>query len=114
MPTYGLIEIWRPRPEWYALPKAQKQRFNERAREMLGALMEKGAKVTGIFKCRASSQAGWDMMGYWEMPTFELVTELAERLEKLGWNRYFDQINLVGYATDPDTYMKSLLEDTEV
>lgn len=114
MTSYMLVEIWRPRPEWYALPKSEKEKFITKAGEVIGVVMGKGAKITGISKCRAASEGGWDVMGTWEMPNFELVTELAERIEKVGWNRYFEQINMVGTNTTPESYFAGLLEETDV
>ncbi len=114
MASYMLVEIWRPRPEWYALPKAQKEKFLAKAQEVIGVVMAKGAKITGLSRCRAASEGGWDMVGFWEMPNYEVIAELAERIEKVGWNRYFEQINMVGTNTSPEAYFKSLLEETEV
>jgi len=114
MTSYMLIEIWRPRPEWYALPKSQKEKFLAKAGDTIAVMMEKGAKITGISRCRAASEGGWDVMGTWEMPSFELITELAERIEKVGWNRYFEQINMVGTSTTPQDYFASLLVETDV
>jgi len=47
------------------------------------------------------------------MPTFDLVSELADRLDKMGWNRYFEQINFVGTATTAEDYLKSLIVESE-
>jgi hypothetical protein len=113
MANFTLLEIWRPRPAWYALSNQKKKDFVARSGEVLGAVMEKGAKITGVFKCRAASSDGWDMMGYWEMPSFDLVGELADRLDKMGWNRYFEQINFVGTATTAEDYLKSLVVESE-
>lgn len=71
MARYTLLEIWRPRPEWYALPKQQKEKFCARGREVLGEILGKDAKVLGIYKIRAASSDGWDVMGYWDMPSFD-------------------------------------------
>jgi len=53
------------------------------------------------------------MLAYWEIPSYDLVNELAEQLERMGWNRYFEQINFVGTAITAENYMKSLLVETE-
>ena len=113
MANFTLLEIWRPRPEWYALPNQKKQQFIARSGEVLGSVIEKGAKILGVYRCRAASSHGWDMLGYWEMPNYELVNDLAEQLDKMGWNRYFEQINYIGTATTAEDYMKSLLVESE-
>jgi hypothetical protein len=113
MAQYTLLEIWRPRPEWYALSTQKKKDFVARSGEILSAVIGKGAKIIGVYRCRAASSEGWDMLGYWEMPSFDLIGELADRLDKMGWNRYFEQINLVGTATTAEDYMKSLVIESE-
>ncbi len=110
--AYTLVEIWRPRPEWYALSKERKQNLVSKGGELIGKIIGKGAKVIGSYRCRANSEGGWDMIGLWEMPSFDLVVELAEAVEKLGWNRYFEQVNMVGKSIPLEDYFKSLLEDT--
>lgn len=114
MANYMLVEIWRPRPEWYALPRAQKEKFLAKAGEVIGIVEGKGAKITGLSRCRAGSEGGWEMVGFWEMPNYEIVVELAERIEKVGWNRYFEQINMVGTSITPEAYFNGLLEETDV
>ena len=113
MAQFTLLEIWRPRPEWFALSGQKKKEFVARSGEVLGSVIEKGAKILGVYKCRAASSDGWDMLGYLEMPSFDLIGELADKLDKMGWNRYFEQINLVGTATTAEDYMKSLLVESE-
>lgn len=111
--SYVLAEIWRPRPEWYSLPRQQKEKLVSRGGELIGEVVKKGAKVVGAYRCRATSDGGWDMIGIWEMPSFELVSELAKLTEKLGWNRYFEQINVVGERIELEEYFSGLLEETE-
>ena len=40
--------------------------------------------------------------------------ELSERLEKVGWNRYFEQVNYVGKTITAEEYSESLLGGLEV
>jgi len=111
MAKYFLVETWRPRPEWYALSKEQKSEFVEQVSALLSGFVDKGAKVLGLGRCRALSESGWDATGFWEMPNAEMVIELAEAVERLGWNHYFDQINTVSSVSSPAEYFGSLLED---
>ena len=113
MAEFSLIEIWRPRPEWHELTQAQKKEFQAEAQAVLQTLFGKGAKLLGIHRCRALSEGGWDVFAYWQMPNMDLVVELSERLEKVGWNRYFEQLNYVGKTITAEEYSESLLGGPE-
>jgi hypothetical protein len=111
MKDCSLIEIWRTRPEWFQLSKTEKQAFIDRGGAVLGALAEKGAKMMGLHRCRSLSEGGWDLFAYWQVPNIDLVVELAEGLDRMGWNRYFEQINFVGKNITTEEYFADLLAD---
>jgi hypothetical protein len=113
MATFSLVEIWRPRPGWHELTQAHKHEFHLRAQAVLQTMFDKGAKLLGIHRCRALSEGGWDVFAYWQMPSMDLVIELSERLERLGWNVYFDQVNYVGKTITAEEYTESLLSGVE-
>lgn len=109
MEECSLLEIWRTRPEWHELSRSQKQEFLQKGQAVLQLMSERGAKLLGIHRCRALSDSGWDLFGYWQMPSIDLVVELAERLDRMGWNRYFEQVNYVGKTITAEEYFKDLL-----
>lgn len=105
----GLVEIWRSRPEWHALTRASKEQFLDKGKGVIQEVTDKGAKLLGVYQCRAFSDGGWAFFCDWQMPNLDLVIELAERLEQIGWNQYFEQINYVGKAITTDEYFNGLL-----
>jgi hypothetical protein len=111
MNAYSLIEIWRPRPDWYALSRQQKQDFVAKGTEILGGIAAKGGQLIGIHRCRSLSEGGWDVFAYWQMPTADLIVELSEQVELIGWNRYFEQINFVGKTLSPEVYLQGLITE---
>ena len=113
MQACSLVEIWRTRPEWHALSPSQKQEFHTKGQAAIRAVAAKGAKLLGIHRCRALSEGGWDVFAYWQMPNVDLVVELAERLDQMGWNRYFEQINYVGKTVTAEEYFEGLLGGKE-
>lgn len=113
MAAFSLVEIWRPRPEWHDLTRAEKQEFHVKAQSVIQTVLGKGAKLLGIHRCRALSEGGWDVFAYWQMPDIDLVVELAERLERMGWNRYFEQVNHVGKTITAEEYFEGLLAGPE-
>ncbi len=94
MTKYGLVEFWRPRPEWYALSRAEKERFVAGIRENVDSLERRGAKLLGVYLCRATSD--WDGMAFWECPNIEMVEAVAEGSESHDWYRYFEGTNVAG------------------
>jgi hypothetical protein len=111
MQLCSLVEIWRTRPEWFGLSRAQRQEFLNRGQQLIEAVSAKGAKLIGIHRCRAISENGWDLFAYWQMPNIDVVVELAEGLDRMGWNRYFEQINFVGKTITAEQYFSELLGD---
>jgi hypothetical protein len=110
MAACSLVEIWRPRPEWYALTKSQKQDLLGKGAAVIESVTKKGAKLVGIHRCRALSEGGWDVFAYWEMPSIDLAVELSERIEQqLDWSRYFEQVNYVGKTISTEEYFAGLL-----
>ncbi len=109
MAAFSLVEIWRTRPEWHDLTRAEKEEFHVKAQAVIQTALAKGAKLLGIHRCRALSEGGWDVFAYWEMPHVDLIVELAERLDQMGWNRYFEQVNYVGKTITAEEYFEGLL-----
>jgi hypothetical protein len=48
MPRYGLVEFWRPRPEWYAMSRKEKEEFVEGIRENVATLEKRGARSSWV------------------------------------------------------------------
>jgi hypothetical protein len=109
MSACSLVEIWRPRPEWYGLNRSQRQEFLDKGKAAIEAVAGKGANLIGVHRCRAISEGGWDVFACWQMPSLDLAVELSERIEAIGWNRYFEQVNLVGKTISTEEYFESLL-----
>jgi hypothetical protein len=57
MPRYGLVEFWRPRPEWYAMSRKEKEEFVEGIRENVASLEKRGAKLL-VCTCAAGPPIG--------------------------------------------------------
>lgn len=105
--TVCLIEIWRPRPEWYKASEEEKRDFISQFPRFVEDLGKRGIVVRGSYRCRFGSE--WDMFAVIEMPDYETVEYMAELVEDLGWNRYFEQVNVVGRHIDQLDYERHLL-----
>lgn len=91
---YGLVELWKPRDNWYDLPAAEKQRFLDGGRENIATLEGRGIKLIGIYRCRGFGD--WDGMAFFECPDADSVEAVAEGSESHDWYRYFEGDNIVG------------------
>jgi len=110
MGRYGLVEFWRPRPEWYALSREEKERFVEGIRENVSSLEKRGAKLLGVYLCRGSSD--WDGMAFWECPNIEMAEAVAEGSESHRWYHYFEGSNFVGNVQSLEDWVKHVMRMT--
>ncbi len=94
MPTYGLVEFWKPRDNWYDLTPEEKNRFLDGIRENIATLSAKGVKRLGIYRCRGFGD--WDGMAFFECPDAESVEAVAEGSESHDWYHYFEGNNIAG------------------
>jgi len=94
--TVGIFEIWRPRPEWYALSDEEKRDFISQFPSFQEAVAERGAVdiAKGSYRCRIGSE--WDTFSFYEVPDYETAEYLAEVGDALGWHRYFEHVFIVG------------------
>jgi len=91
---YGLMETWRPRPEWFALSAEEKEKFIESIRENVDTLEKRGNKLLGIYWTMPTSS--WDGMAFWECPDAESMEAVAEGSFSHDWYRYFEGSNIAG------------------
>ena len=113
MAEFSLVEIWRPRPEWHELTQLRRENSRPQRRPCCKLSSARGRSYWEFIGAGALSEGGWDVFAYWQMPNMDLVVELSERLEKVGWNRYFEQLNYVGKTITAEEYSASLLDGPE-
>ena len=94
MTTYGLVEYWKPRDNWYDLSSDEKEKFLDGIRENISTLGGRGVKLIGIYRCRAFGE--WDGMAFFECPDADGVEAVAEGSESHDWYHYFEGDNVVG------------------
>ena len=102
MQEFGLIELFRPKGNWYRLSPEEKASFFEKVSNSLKRAEAAGGKLHGPYRCRWSSE--WDMFAFWEVSNLQDVQALAQDAEDMGWFEYFEQLNLVGVKSTPERY----------
>ncbi|MEE9219309.1 MAG: DUF6616 family protein [Acidobacteriota bacterium] len=105
---YGLVEMFRPRSEWYALSRDQRQAFLDNSRREIERLLAGGVRFLGVYASRWSSE--WHGFSVCECPSAESQQEWIEAAERAGWFRYFEQVNLAGRKMSLDDYFRSLVD----
>ncbi len=108
MPDYGLIEMFRPRPEWYALSREERRTFLASCRREIERLLGGGVRFLGVYASRWSGE--WHGYSACECPGADSAQEWIDAAEKAGWFRYFEQANLVGRKMSLEEYFHTLVE----
>jgi len=108
MSEYAVVEMFSPRPEWYALSREERRSFLDNCRNEIERLLGKGVRFVGVYASRWSS--GWHGFSVVECPDAESEQVWIEAAERAGWFRYFEQVNLAGKKMELDDYFRSLVE----
>ncbi|HXF62123.1 MAG TPA: DUF6616 family protein [Caldilineaceae bacterium] len=90
-PIYKYFRL-RWREAWYQLSQDEQQAI---LAKIEAAMNESGGKT--VILCRSDwSNERWSGFGVEEFPNIEAVQQYAERLDGLGWFRYFDGETMLG------------------
>lgn len=102
MAIYGMTEFWRPRPEWYALSRKEREAFVEQIKENLAWLDGQGVKLLGIYHSRALGD--WDGFAFFEAPSIEGIEAVAAGSESRDWFHYYEGNNIAGKLQTTDEW----------
>jgi len=108
--TIGIFEIWKPRPEWYALSDEEKRDFISQFPSFFKAVAEKGAVdiAKGSYLCRLGSE--WETFSLTEVSDYESAAYYAEVGDALGWHQYFDHLFIVGHKVSQLEFDQHLMK----
>ena len=97
------VELWKARPEWLALPAAERAAYVEGFGPAISGLLDAGVELVGFAVADADAPHAVDYpyLAVWRMPSLELVHRLEALVETAGWHRYFDQVNARGALQPP-------------
>ena len=108
MNEFGLVEMFRPRPEWYALSRDARQAFLDNCRREIERLLAGGVRFVGVYAGRWTGE--WHGFSVCECPSAEAAEDWIEAAERAGWFRYFEQVNVAGRKMSLQEYFRSLVE----
>lgn len=106
------IELWNARPEWLELSREERAAYMKEVREGLADMREGGIEVLGWGSVdpRAGHESGYGFYALYRMRNREQVNAFEEAVEKAGWYRYFEQINISGELEDAHVVIDRLIE----
>lgn len=96
-PTFGWINFWKPKDEWYYLPAAERDGLLARWEAVRQAAIARGAVRLGDYECRAST--AWARVSLWEFPDLRVLTEMVDGLADAAYYQYFAEENAFGRRT---------------
>jgi hypothetical protein len=101
----GWISYWKPKDEWYYLPRDKREELLEQWEEIRQGAITRGAQRVGNYECRANTR--WARVSVWEFPGLELLRNMVTELEETSYYYYFAEQNAFGRRTsDPyENYM---------
>ncbi len=105
---YGMVELWRPRPEWYAMPQKEKERFVEGIRENLENLDKLGIRLLSIWSTRGFTD--WDGMAFFEAPDMEAIAAISHGSESFDWYHHFEGNNIAGEFQSTEDWAQHVLK----
>jgi hypothetical protein len=104
------VELWIARPEWLALPAAQREAYVAKVGAALPALLAAGVELVGFATCDADPphRAPYRYLAVWRLSDAGLARALEDAVEGFGWHRYFEQVNARGAVQPPAAVLGDL------
>lgn len=109
---YVFVGLWRPKPAWTQLGKAERVRYlatlsaSNQAR--LGAQAE--VLAWGANE-HATSENAYRYFAVWRFPSAELARVYEDTLREHGWDMYFETVSVSGRPMSPfDTLTRHVID----
>jgi hypothetical protein len=108
------VEMWKAKPEWLALPQAERRIFFDEHLPRLQDAPAEGVDLIGIFENPADTphRQDFDYAAVWRMPDEAAAIHFEESVERAGWHRYFYQRNARGAVMDLKPFLEAHLQET--
>jgi hypothetical protein len=110
---YILTEVWKARPSWIALSRAERQRFfEEKIGPFIMSLVEQGAEFLG---CAINDNTGPERIDYrymavWKLPDKDFSDRLEAGAREKSFLDYFEQGNFSGSIIAPEVMNADMIQ----
>jgi len=108
---YLYVETWNAKPEWRALPRAERIAFIESVQSLLGNLVSDDLQLLGCVITDEDTplHGGYQYVAVWNASDRGQVRKIEEGTKSIGWHDYFDQVNHGSGATGPQAVLEHML-----
>jgi hypothetical protein len=110
MITY--IELWKAKPTWIDLPKAEKIKYTNSLGPAIQQLIDNGVQIVswGYNDANAFNRISYDYFAVWTFPDMVAALNFQQMVVDAGWYDYFDQVNAMGTASNPQEIIANMVE----
>jgi hypothetical protein len=112
---YLYVELWKARPEWYALAKEERTEYMAQVGPSLQQLVDEGIELLGfgLNETETPHRADYKYVAIWRIPEKKLVIRLESVVNEAGWHDYFDQANVRGWVISSDAALNDMVNMEE-
>jgi len=105
------IECWKARPEWLELSIEARSTYMEQLGQGIGELIKAGVEIISwsMNEANTSNRSPFDYFAVWKFPSLEIAAGFEQIVQQSGWYNYFDQVNLKGEISDPQTMIGKII-----
>jgi hypothetical protein len=105
------IECWKARPEWLELSIEARSTYMEQLGQGIGELIKAGVEIISwsMNEANTSNRSPFDYFAVWKFPNREIAAGFEQIVQQSGWYSYFDQVNLKGEISDPQTMIGKII-----
>lgn len=101
---YLYVEMWNAKHEWLCLDLAGRQTFMDKVNALLGSLIGEDIKLLAcaLNDGDTTPRADFRYIAVWNMKDKTQVARIADGTARIGWYKYFNQVNIGGDAVGPE------------
>ena len=109
MITY--IELWKAKQTWLDLSKEERGNYMGALGPAIQQLLDNGVQIVswGTNDASTFSRTDFDYFAVWTFPNAEAAKNFEKLVEGAGWYNYFDQVNAMGDAGNPQEIIGDLI-----
>jgi hypothetical protein len=108
---YLYVEMWNAKHEWLMLDAASRQAFMDKVNNLLGSLMGPDIKLAAcaLNDGDTTPRADFRYVAVWNLKDKAQVARIADGTARIGWYKYFSQVNMGGDAVGPEVLTAEMM-----
>lgn len=111
-PGYLYVEMWNAKPDWLGLSDKKRQAFMAGVDKWLGSVMD--PDTCSVYGCCVNDgdtapRADFTYLVVWKLKDKSYVRTIADGTSRVGWYKYFDQVNLGGTFMSADQLVGAIM-----